>query len=127
MRVTLQAKPLAAALSLAASVVDAKLKIPALWHARLVASDDSLDITASVLDFALKLSVPATVETAGEIAVPSAKLAALAGGFPADAEITIAAGDKTTATVACGRSRFKLPTIPIACDQGRDRPSSLGA
>jgi DNA polymerase-3 subunit beta len=115
MKITVAAKPLAAALGLAASMVDAKTKIPALWHARLVAADDNLSITANVLDFALKLSVPATVEAAGEIAVSSAKLAALAGTFSSgDAEIMISTEKAPLASIACGRSRFILPTIPIA-------------
>jgi len=59
MKVTLQAKPLAAALGLAASLLDARLKkIAALEHARLVAEGDHLATTANVLDFALRLSLP---------------------------------------------------------------------
>jgi DNA polymerase-3 subunit beta len=115
MRVIVQAKLLAAALGLAASLVDSKLKIPALWHARLAAANDMphLDISANVLDFALKLSIPAMVEAAGEVAIPTAKLTALASSFPNDAAIKISTDDKA-AVVACGRSRFKLPTLPIA-------------
>jgi DNA polymerase-3 subunit beta len=113
MRATLQAKPLAAALGLAASMVDAKLKkIAALGHARLVAEGDSLTVSANVLDFALKLSLPAAAGVAGEAAIRSEQLAALAAGFPGDAEITIAEGG-TTVLVTCGRSRFKLATMPI--------------
>jgi DNA polymerase-3 subunit beta len=111
-KIAIKAKPLAAALGLAASMADAKLKIAALWHSRLAAEGDSLTSTANVLDFALKLSIPATVEASGETAIPSAKLAALAAGFPAGAEIKISTGDKAAA-VSCGRSRFKLATLPL--------------
>jgi DNA polymerase III subunit beta len=111
MKITIKAKPLAAALGLAASLVDTKCRIPALWHARLSAADGNLDITANVLDFVLKLSLPTEVEVAGETAVPSAKTAGLASSFPADATIKIIAED-TTALIACGRSHFKLATIP---------------
>ena len=113
MKVTLQAKPLAAALGLAAGMVDAKLKrIVALGHARLATEGDRLAITANVLDFALKLSLPAVIEAAGEVAISSERLAALAAGFPGDAEIAISS-DETMASIVCGRSRFKLPTLPI--------------
>ena len=114
MKVTLQAKPLAAALGLAAGMLDAKLKrIAALEHARLAAEGDRLAITANVMDFALKLSLPAVIEAAGEVAIRSEQLAALAAGFPGDAEIAIS-GDETMTSIVCGRSRFKLPTIPLA-------------
>lgn len=112
MRIATKAKPLAAALKLAASLADSKSKIEALRHARLSAEGDNATITANVGDFSLKLSLPAVVEVAGEFAVPSEKLANLAAGFPCDSEITISNDDKT-AMIACGRSRFKLPTMPV--------------
>ena len=65
-----------------------------------------------MLDFALKLSLPAVIEAAGEVAISSEQLAALAAGFPGDAEITISS-DETMASIVCGRSRYKLPTLPI--------------
>lgn len=113
MKVIVTAKPLAAMLGLAASLVDSKLKIPALWQARLAADGDRLTISANVLDFALKLSSPAMIDVAGELAVSASRLAALAASFASDSEITIS-GDETVASIACGRSRFKLPTIPLA-------------
>jgi DNA polymerase III subunit beta len=113
MKAALQAKPLSTVLGLAAGMLDAKLKrIAALGHARLAAESDRLAITANVLDFALKLSLPAAIEVVGEVAIGSEQLAALAAGFPGDAEIAISS-DETMASIACGRSRFKLPTLPI--------------
>ena len=114
MKAALQAKPLATVLGLAAGMLDAKLKrIAALGHARLAAESDRLAITANVLDFALKLSLPAAIEVVGEVAIGSEQLAALAAGFPGDAEIAISS-DETMASIVCGRSRYKLPTLPIA-------------
>jgi DNA polymerase III subunit beta len=112
MKITITAKPLAAALGLAASLVDPKLKIPVLRHAHLVAEGETLGITANVLDFAVRLSLPAMVKASGEVAIASAQLAALAAGFPADSEIAISSDDKT-AHFSCGRSRFRLPLIPV--------------
>ena len=87
-------------------------RIAALGHARLAADGDHLVITANVLDFALKLSLPAVIEATGEIAIRSEQLAALAAGFPGNAEIAISSVE-TMASIVCGRSRFKLPTLPI--------------
>ena len=113
MKATLQAKPLATALGLATGMLDAKLKkIAALGHARLAVEGDHLAITANVLDFALKLSLPAVIDASGEIAIRSEQLAALAAGFSGNAEIAISSVD-TMASVVCGRSRFKVPTLPI--------------
>jgi DNA polymerase-3 subunit beta len=113
MKVVLQAKPLAAALDLAASMLDAKLKrIVGLGHVRLTTEGNQLIVTANVLDFALRTSLPATIEADGEVAIKSEQLAALAGGFPGDAGITIAS-DETMASIVCGRSRFKVPMLPL--------------
>jgi DNA polymerase-3 subunit beta len=111
MKVTLQAKPLATALGLAASCM--VKRIAALEHARLAAKSDRLIITANVLDFALELSLPALTEAGGEVAIRSEQLAALAAGFRGDAQIEIRSED-TMASIVCGRSRFKLPTLPVA-------------
>ena len=111
MKVTLQAKPLATALGLAASCM--VKRIAALEHARLAAKSDRLVITANVLDFVLELSLPALTEAGGEVAIRSEQLAALAAGFRGDAQIEISS-EATMASIVCGRSRFKLPTLPVA-------------
>lgn len=112
MRVTVQARPLAS-IALAAGMLDARLKkVAAFNYARLAAEGDRLVIMANVLDFALKLSLPAVTETVGEVAIKTEQLAALASGFPANAEITIAS-DGPMASIRCDRSRFRLPTLPI--------------
>ncbi|UGX91735.1 DNA polymerase III subunit beta [Bradyrhizobium barranii subsp. barranii] len=113
MRVTVQAKPFASALSLAAGMLDARVKkVAALQYARLTAENDRVIITANVLDFALQLSLSATIEAEGEIALRSEKLASLATSVPPDANITIV-DDGAMVSIRCGRSRFKLTTLPI--------------
>ncbi|MBB4261416.1 DNA polymerase III subunit beta [Bradyrhizobium sp. CIR3A] len=102
-----------ASIALAAGMLDARLKkAPALNYARLAAEGDRLVITANVLDSALKLSLPAATETIGQVALRSEQLAALAASFPPDAKITID-DDGPMASMRCGRSRFRLPTLPI--------------
>ncbi|MCG2625606.1 DNA polymerase III subunit beta [Bradyrhizobium sp. WYCCWR 13023] len=113
MRVISQAKPFASAFSLAAGLLDARAsKITALQYARLTAENDRVIITANVFDFALKLSLSATIEAEGEIALKSEQLASLAASVPPDAKITIA-DDGPMASIRCGHSRFRLPTLPI--------------
>jgi DNA polymerase-3 subunit beta len=114
MKITANAGSLASALALAAALSDDKAakKIPALTAVRLVATGDTVTFTANVLDFALTLTVPAAVETPGELAVSAAKLAALAAGFPEEATVAIGT-DGAVARVTCGRSHFRLPIIAI--------------
>jgi DNA polymerase-3 subunit beta len=113
MKTTATAGDLAAALALADSLIDARVvkrKLPGLCAVHLKATIDMLTISTNVLDHALALTVPATVEVPGEVAVSAVKLAGLAAGFPAKAMVEISA-DGATARVASGRSRFKLPTV----------------
>ena len=53
-----------------------------------------------------------TVEAPGSVAVHGQRLAALVARFPGDAMVTLTA-EGAAAGVACGRSRFKLPIIPL--------------
>ena len=113
MKIVMQAKPLAIALSLAAGMVDAATKrIIALGHARLATEGDRLAITANVLDFALKLSVPATIEVSGEVAISTERLAALVAGFRGDAEITISL-DGTMTSITSGAVALWLLTAKV--------------
>jgi DNA polymerase-3 subunit beta len=112
MQITATAKSLAAALNLASSAADGAKKQPALGAAHLAAGAERFSVTANNLDHVLTLSIPATIERVGELAVSAQRLAAPVAGFPADAEIAISSGDKM-ANIACGRSRFQLPMLPV--------------
>ena len=72
MKITASAGELADALALAAALSDdARVRrIQSLGAIRLTACRSLLEIAANVLDHALTLTVPATVETAGALALP---------------------------------------------------------
>jgi DNA polymerase III subunit beta len=114
MKFTAKANAFARALALTALATDGKRvkTIAALEAARLAADGDTLKITTNILDHALALSLTVVGEEKGELAVPVGRFAALASGFATNAEITVQS-DGPVARVACGRSRFQLPTIPI--------------
>jgi DNA polymerase-3 subunit beta len=114
MKFTALANAFASALALAAFAADDKRvrTIAALEAARLAADGDTVKITSNIFDHALVLSVPAVVEENGELAVPVARLAALAASFPPKREVSVQA-DGPTARLSCGRSHFRLPTIPV--------------
>ena len=113
MKIAANAGEFADALALAAALSDdARVRrIQSLGAIRLTTADAAVEISANVLDHALTLTVPATVETAGALALPGERLAALAAGCPGDREIEIGA-DGAGARIVCGRSRFRLPAIP---------------
>jgi DNA polymerase-3 subunit beta len=112
MKISASAGSLANAFALAAGLITPKIKIPALAAVRIKAAGDVATITTNVLDFALALTLPASVEAAGELAVPAGRMAGLAAGFAADAMIEIRM-EGPVGIVACGRSRYRLPCIPL--------------
>ncbi len=121
MQLTAQAGELGPALGLAKLLVDdPKLsKIEALTAVRIRTGADTITITADVVDQALTITAPATIEAPADFAVPGERLAALINALPSDATVKVAARDKAV-NIICGRSRYQLPTIPLA-----DLPASL--
>lgn len=114
MKITVDARALSAACASAASLssdINAT-KFPALTCVLLRATGDTLTITANTVDHVLTLSVPAKVESGGDIAVSARRIATLAAAFPGFAEIKLVA-DGGAARITGARSRFRLPGIPL--------------
>jgi DNA polymerase III subunit beta len=114
MNITANASTLAGALALAVELSDDKhnKKVAALEAVVLRAADGALTVSANVLDHALALTVPAEIESAGEIAVSGARLHKLTTGFPAATSLQIRA-EGSIALISAGRSRFQLPIIDL--------------
>jgi DNA polymerase-3 subunit beta len=111
MRIAASAYALVDAASLAASIAgDSDARIPAYAAVRLTAGGGELTIGAVTRDAALSASIEAEGE--GETAVPAKQLAGLLKHF-GDAAITISATENS-ATIASGRSHFRLPVTPVA-------------
>src|SRR5262245_9120630 len=116
MKIEAPANVLAAALDLLDKGIEAagkgrKLTIPALWAARLTANDE-LRAIAHVGDFQITSATSVTVNGPGEVAVPCAALAGIAAKLPKDADVEIRS-DEHSCIVQSGRSRYRLPVIPI--------------
>lgn len=111
---SLKVKLLMVALRKAAALTGPRLKkiIPTAGHVKLATAGSRLIISIATLDFAAELFVPATVETAGEVALDLEQLATLVAGFSGDAEVAITS-DWTTVTVACGDAQVELPTMLV--------------
>jgi DNA polymerase-3 subunit beta len=114
MKIAVSANEIGRALALAASLSDnGRIRsIAALEAVRLAAVNDELTIAADVLEFAITLTVPAVVESPGEVAVSASRLSALAAAFLPEATIEIQS-DGAVCRIGSGRSRFKLPTVAL--------------
>jgi DNA polymerase III subunit beta len=114
MKITVTAGDLARALGLAAIKPDEAMakRMPVFGAVHVAVIAGAIEITSTLLDFAIAAKAAADIIEPGEIAVNGAALAALATGLPADAKITITGGDM--AIVTCGRSRYRLHQIPRA-------------
>jgi DNA polymerase-3 subunit beta len=107
MTFTAKAADLAAALGFARRGI-LKSDVPILGTALIRTDGDAVSVTTHALDSA---RCPATVGEADVIAVPAVRLGALIGATPGDVTVTFAR-DGPAASVAAGRSRYRLPALP---------------
>jgi DNA polymerase-3 subunit beta len=114
MKITVNAGEVAAALALAALLSNRPQVIEALGAVHIKADGDAATITANTLDFALTITLPATVETAGEVAVSASRLAGVTNALPGSSMVEILRDEiAPIAHIRCGRSRFKFATMPL--------------
>lgn len=111
-----------AALAHVASRARNKLKIPILQHVRIDAVDNRLTFTATDLDTRSEATLPAEISEAGSTTVSGDRLARLVDGMPQGAQVSLI-DDDTELQVMCGKSRYKLPTLPVEDFPNMDRPS----
>lgn len=89
-----------------------KLKIPILTHVKIVAADARLTLTATDLDTRSEAHFPAEIALPGATTVAAERLARLVDGWPQGAQVRLDLKDDEL-TVECGRSRYRLPTLPV--------------
>lgn len=90
-----------------------KQKIPILSHLLIDARGDVVELTATDLDAESRATFPAEVSAKGCITVPADHLHRLVKGFPIGAQVSLALID-CRVTVKCGRSTYRLPTLPAS-------------
>lgn len=88
-------------------------KIPILSHLHIDARSDAVELTATDLDAESRATFAAEVSTKGCITVPADHLHRLVKGFPVGAQVSIEYADHRV-TVKCGRSTYRLPTLPAS-------------
>jgi DNA polymerase-3 subunit beta len=115
MKLEAKAGDLAGALALAALPLDDPRvrKIAALGAVRLAVGDEGrIAVRSNILDLAVNALTGGEIKEPGEIAVPGERLAALVAAVPAGQMVTIT-GTDSVATVTAGRSRYRLPILPL--------------
>lgn len=94
-------------------VVPRRSTIPILANVLLRNSSKTLAITATDLDIEVVASVEVASASKSAITVPATTLYDIARKLPEGSEVSLKADDATL-TVSCGRSRFKLPVLPVS-------------
>jgi DNA polymerase III subunit beta len=107
MRIAARASSLGAALTLAI-MATRKGKVAPVIH--IVATGSAVSFTCAAPGISVRVSADAKVGAPGSVTVGD-RLAALVAGFDAKADITISTDDNT-ATVSCGRGKYRLPVVP---------------
>jgi DNA polymerase-3 subunit beta len=105
-----RAADLAAALAFIRRGVEQKATVDVLRTALLRTAGDGVEIVGHTLERCHVARCAATVHMPGAIAVPAHRLAALIDATPPDTMVTITHADGA-ATVAAGRSRYRLPAM----------------
>lgn len=94
-------------LSLSQGVVERKTTIPILSNILIEVSGESVVLTATDLELAIRCETPAKVKAAGAGTIPAKKLLDYARLLP-EAEVQVKVGDNHWASLVCGRSRTRI-------------------
>ncbi len=132
MKARAERKELERSLYVAVGVVEKKTTLPVLAHALLEASEDSLRVTATDLEIAVKRTCQAEVAKPGAVTIDARKAFEIVREVESDTvELTLEGGElKLTG----GKSRFKLvtgdpkefPSTPVGPPAGREPGTVVG-
>ncbi len=110
-------------LSFVQGVVDRKNTIPILSNLVVDAREGHVHFKATDLDVTVSTSCPAEVSEDGAACLPAKKLFEVIRSLP-DAQVELVAGSGDPVRIACGRSKFKMPST--ARENFPDTPDYTG-
>lgn len=110
LRITAERSYLAKGIQQVARAVSTRQSLPVLSNILLETREDSLFLTATDLDAAIRVRIPAAIGTSGTLCLPAQQIADITGKLP-DAPVTIEDMDGK-ADIRCGKSQFTLLTLP---------------
>ena len=94
-------------------VVERRQTLPVLGNLLMVASDNSLTMTATDLEVEIQSRIDVDIDEPGEITLPARKLVDICKALPENASIQFSIKDQK-AQIRSGKSRFTLATLPAA-------------
>lgn len=113
MKATIEQSALLKCLGHIQRLVDRRVTVPILANVLLTAERDRLVARGTNMDSEITASVSAQVATNGALTVPAHLLYDIVRKMPAGSQIAIEQ-DGETLIVKAGRSRFKVPTLPVS-------------
>lgn len=111
MKIRLERDTLADAVAWTARTLPARPALPVLACLVLTAEDDGLTVSSFDYEVSSRIDIDADIDQPGKVLVPGRLLADIARSLPA-APVTIQV-DGTRLAITCGRSSFRLPTLPV--------------
>ena len=109
---TIETKAALAAVKALMQVVPSKMTIPVMSHIMISPADDALEMTASDMDMAMRITVRCKDPMPDAVCLPAGPFSEFVGKAKGG-EIIIAM-EGAAATVSSGRNRIKLATMPGA-------------
>ncbi|MGN0920069.1 MAG: DNA polymerase III subunit beta [Alphaproteobacteria bacterium] len=113
LKITIDQALLLKALAHTQSIVERRQTIPVLSNVLIETNANGLSLKATDNEIEIAESVPAEVEEEGAITIPAHKLYDIVRRLPDGSQLSLSASETTgQVTLACGRSRFALASLP---------------
>lgn len=113
LKITIDQALLLKALAHTQSIVERRQTIPVLSNVLIETSPNGISLKATDNEIEITETVPAEVEEEGAITIPAHKLYDIVRRLPDGSQLSLSASDTTgQVTLACGRSRFALASLP---------------
>ncbi|MBN2451449.1 MAG: DNA polymerase III subunit beta [Lentisphaeria bacterium] len=113
MKITLSRDLLLNGLRLTGNVVSSRTPMPVLLNVLFEAEKDSLCLSATDLEVAIRTSMPAFVQEPGRTTLPSRKITQIVGALAAG-DVALETDEQEATSVSCGPSFFKLSGLSAA-------------
>ncbi len=112
MEITVRREDLVRDLQVIQGIVDRRGAIAILSNALLVASNDSLSLSATDLDVSVKAVCPARVKKGGATTLPARKLHDIVKMLPSGSDILLRDDEEGFVSVQSERTNYKVATLP---------------
>lgn len=113
MRASFERSELLRLLGPVAKAIESRNTLPILGNVLLSVKDNAVSVAGTDMDIRVTASGTATVDEPGTVTVDAKRFEDIVRKLPAGAAVSVSA-EPNTLIVKSGRSRFKLPTLPVS-------------